>query len=62
MSNTPTPRPHVEFEQELVFDDERPVDPPPETPDDGLDRELEVPEADAVEQHYEVPIDADEHR
>lgn len=66
MSSSSTPRPHVELDHDRVLDDERPVPEPDEVEEiddlDRLERGVEVPEADAVEQHLAVPLDDDEPR
>ena len=56
MTNEPT-----DLEREEIAADEEPIDPDvhDEVPD-TLDLPIEVPEADALEQELEVPVDDDE--
>ena len=59
MTNEPTTPTNVE--DAAVPADEEPVEPEAqEELPDHLDLPLEVPEADAIEQELEVPIDDDE--
>jgi hypothetical protein len=55
-----TNRPHVDLDRDRVLDDELPVESEEHELPERLDRELEVPEADAVESALEVPVDDDE--
>ncbi len=54
MTNQTTPSPDSPDGEELVV-------PEPHGVPDHLDLPIEVPEADAIEQELEVPIDDDEH-
>ncbi len=61
MSSTPsTRREHLDIDRDRVLEDERDVDPPAAELPDHLDLPIDVPEADAVEQELEVPLDDDE--
>lgn len=62
---TDVPRvPEPPIELEIDPDDERPVDPvepvDDELPERLADADPEVPEADALDQHREVPLDDDD--
>lgn len=65
MGTPSTPRPHLDLDRDpdRAADDERPVEvgaPEPADLPEHLDRELEVPEADAVESALDVPVDDEE--
>lgn len=58
---TPSPRrEHLDLDRPRVLDDEREVEPEATDLPDQLDIPADVPEADAVEQELEVPIDDSE--
>jgi hypothetical protein len=57
--STPHRRDHVEIDHDRVLDDELEVEPTEAALPDHLDRPLEVPEADAVEQQIDTPLDED---
>ena len=61
MSTPSSPRrhEHVDIDRDHVLDDELEIEPLAEGLPDHLDLPIGVPEADAVEQELEVPVDDD---
>ncbi len=48
---------HLDIDRDRVLDDELEIDPTPAALPDHLDLPIDVPEADAIEQDLEVPLD-----
>ncbi len=67
MSDPSDNRPHVDIDRDHVLDDDLPVEPDvSEDPDvptpEHHELPVEVPEADAVDQETDVPLDDDDRR